>query len=66
MTPEQAEILVKLKEIEVQTRCLLAELNDAPSLSRTRIQHIQGLCGYLRTMVGTQLTLVRKPSTEAT
>jgi len=62
MTPEQAEILSKLKEIEAQAAWLLQELPEEKPLQRTRINHIMGLSGYLRTLIGTQLTLVRKES----
>jgi hypothetical protein len=59
MSPEQSEILAKLKEIEAQADHLVRELADIPSLQRTRINHIVGLSGYLRTLIGSQLTLVK-------
>jgi len=62
VTPEQAEILAKLKEIEAQASWLLQELPEGKPLQRTRINHIMGLSGYLRTLIGSQLTLVRKES----
>ena len=65
MTPEQAEILAKLKEIEAQAALLLQELPEGKPLQRTRIVHIVGLSGYLRTLIGTQLTLVRKVSEDS-
>lgn len=65
MTTEQAEILGKLKEIEAQAQALLAELQPGQSLQRTRINHIIGLSGYLRTLIGTQLTLVKKGAKDA-
>jgi len=58
MLPEQAEIIAKLREIEEQTKQLLHETSDG--LQRSRIQHIQGLSAYLRTLIGTQLTLAKK------
>ena len=60
MTPEQAAILTKLNEIEAQAQSVLEEMSDLPTLQRTRINHIVGLSGYLRTHIGTQLTLVKK------
>ena len=60
VTPEQVEILAKLNEIEAQAALLLEEFPNPKSLQRVRINHIVGLSGYLRTMIATQLTLVRK------
>lgn len=60
MTPEQTEVLAKLREIESQAALLLEDFPDLQSLQRIRINHIVGLAGYLRTMVGSQLTLVKK------
>jgi hypothetical protein len=60
VTPEQTEVLAKLREIESQASLLLEEFPNLQSLQRIRINHIVGLAGYLRTMVGSQLTLVRK------
>jgi len=62
MTSEQAEVLAKLEEIEAQAALLLADFPNPKSLQRIRINHIVGLSGYLRTMIGSQLTLVRKQS----
>ena len=60
MTPEQTEVLAKLREIESQAGLLLEEFPNLQSLQRIRINHIVGLAGYLRTMIGHQLTLVKK------
>jgi hypothetical protein len=60
VTPEQTEVLAKLREIESQAGLLLEEFPNLQSLQRIRINHIVGLAGYLRTMVGSQLTLVKK------
>ena len=60
MTQEQADVLAKLTEIETQGRLLLEEMSYLPSLQRTRINHIVGIAGDLRTQLGTQLTLVKK------
>jgi hypothetical protein len=60
VTPEQTEVLAKLREIESQAALLLEEFPNLQSLQRIRINHIVGLAGYLRTMVGSQLTLVKK------
>ena len=62
MTVEQVEILAKLKEIEAQAAWLLQELPEGKPLQRIRLNHIVGLSGYLRTLIGTQLTLVRMQS----
>ena len=63
ISPEQAEIVAKLTEIEAQAKLLLEELAVVPSLQRTRINHIVGLSAYLRTQIEVQLTLVRKDHT---
>jgi len=60
MTPEQVEVLAKLREIEAQASLLLEEFPHTQNLQRIRINHIVGLSGYLRTMIGSQLTLVKK------
>ena len=60
VTPEQTEVLAKLREIESQAALLLEEFPALQSLQRIRINHIVGLAGYLRTMIGHQLTLVKK------
>jgi hypothetical protein len=60
VTPEQTEVLAKLREIESQAGLLLEEFPSLQSLQRIRINHIVGLAGYLRTMIGSQVTLVRK------
>jgi hypothetical protein len=62
MTPEQIEVLAKLREIESQAALLIEEFPNLQSIQRVRINHIVGLSGYLRTMIGSQLTLVRKQS----
>ena len=63
MTPEQVEVLAKLREIEAQATLLLEEFPHTQGLQRIRINHIVGLSGYLRTMIGSQLTLVKKQAT---
>jgi hypothetical protein len=60
VTPEQTEVLAKLREIESQAGLLLEDFPNLQSLQRIRINHIVGLAGYLRTMIGHQLTLVKK------
>ena len=65
MTPEQAEVLDKLSEIEEQMDRLLDEMSDAPGLVRSRILHARNLSRYLRTSIGqTTLTLVKKSSSD--
>jgi hypothetical protein len=56
MSKEQAEILAKLKEIEAQASQLLVELANLSGLQRTRINHIVGLAGHIRTLIGNRLT----------
>lgn len=56
MTREQAEIVARLKENEVQAALLLAETDERPGLQRIRIQHIRTLAAY-------QLTLVNESDT---
>ena len=65
MTPEQAQILAKLREIEAQAQLVLDEMRHLPSLQRTRINHIVGLSGYLRTEISTRLTLVKKSENDS-
>ena len=60
MTPEQVEVLAKLREIEAQAALLLEEFPNTQGLQRIRINHIVSLSSYLRTMIGSQLTLVKK------
>ena len=61
MTPEQNEILEKLKEIEEQMDRLLDEMSDAPGLVRSRILHARNLSRYLRSTLGSAtLTLVKR------
>ena len=43
MTPEQQEIVAKLKEIEEQIEHLLREAPDVPGLARSRALHIRNL-----------------------
>lgn len=65
MTPEQIEIVAKLKEIEEQATRLLDEniqLSSTGNLARTRVVHIQNLAKYLRSTVATDLVLVKKKS----
>ena len=60
VTPEQIEVIAKLREIESQAALLLEESPNLPSLQRVRINHIVGLSGYLRTMIGNQVVLIKK------
>jgi hypothetical protein len=61
MTPEQDEIIAKLKEIEEQTGRLLDESTQyGGGLARSRVIHIQNLAKYLRSVIGTKLHLVPK------
>lgn len=60
MTQDEAEIVAKLKEIEDQARLLLAEMPAMASLQRTRVVHIQGLSTYMRSLIGSQLAIVKK------
>jgi hypothetical protein len=63
MTPEQAELLNKLKEIEEQMDRLLDEMSDAPGLVRTRILHARNLSRYLQTTLGPAALMLVKKST---
>jgi hypothetical protein len=63
MTPEQTEILDKLKEIEEQMERLLDEMSDAPGLVRSRLLHARNLSRYLRSTINAAtLTLVKTSS----
>ena len=61
VTQEQAEVVAKLKEIEEQTARLLEESAQyGGGLARSRVIHIQNLARYLRSVIGTELILVKK------
>src|SRR5258706_14654647 len=62
VTPEQTEVLAKLREIEAQAGLLLEEFPNLSSLHSMRINHIFGLAHYLPTNVRPQVTPVPKPT----
>lgn len=55
MTPEQTEILAKLKEIQEQMDYLLAESADVPGLARSRVIHARNLSLHLQSIIGSSV-----------